>query len=173
MAFTPYLDPRLAVVAYRAPIEYGFGGYAWFGIEWLPEGRRVDVAEAQASLTRLVDELEGLRDELKPKRLVLGGFSQGAMMSLGVALDRPDLIDGGLLMSGHPWPSVAEGLTALPFLVQHGVRDDVLPVESGRQVRDVLVGRGAEVDYREYPMGHEVSMASLQDAIAWLGRFMR
>jgi phospholipase/carboxylesterase len=174
MAFAPYQDPRLTIVAYRAPIAYGYGGFAWFDIQWLPEGRTVDEDEADRSRDLLVDAVAGLREEFTPSRLVVGGFSQGAMMTLGIALARPDLVDGALMMSGRVMPrfvaNASPEASRVPFLLQHGVRDDVLPVADGREARDALVELGVEVEYREYPIGHEVSMASLQDAIGWIGR---
>lgn len=172
MAFAPYLDPRLTVVAFRAPQAYGFGGYAWFDIAWLPEGKVIDEDQAETSRGVLIANLERLRGELGPSRLILGGFSQGAMMSLGVALARPDLVDGVLMMSGRGLPRFLASATPeavkVPFFVQHGTEDEVLSVEDGREVRAALEGLGVPLEYREYPMGHEVNMNSLQDATRWV-----
>ncbi|MGV3617103.1 MAG: alpha/beta hydrolase [Fimbriimonas sp.] len=174
MEFAHYLDPRLTVVAFRAPNAYGYGGFSWFDIQWLPEGRVIDEAGAVRSRDLLIEELEVLRKRHNASRLVLGGFSQGAMMTLGAALARPELVDAALLMSGRAMPvflaSATEGGVTVPFFAQHGVRDDVLPVEDAREMRDALTALGARLEYREYPMGHEVTMESLQDAIAWIGR---
>lgn len=172
MAFAPYLDPRLTVVAFRAPRAYGFGGYAWFDIEWTEEGKTIDEEQAEASREILIANIERLRDELNPSRILLGGFSQGAMMSLGVAVTRPDLVNGVLMMSGRGLPrflsaSVPEA-TQVPYFVQHGTEDEVLPVEDGREVHAALKALGTPVEYREYSMGHEVNMNSLQDAIRWV-----
>lgn len=172
MAFAPYLDPRLTVVGFRAPRPYGFGGFAWFDIEWLPEGKVIDEDQAEESRSILIANIERLRTELSPSRVIVGGFSQGAMMSLGVALSRPDLVDGVLMMSGRGLPrflaTPPSAIQNVPFFVQHGVEDEVLPIEDGREVRDALQGLGVPLEYREYPMGHEVNMNSLQDAIQWV-----
>ncbi len=87
-------------------------------------------------------------------------------MSLAVALNRPDLMSGVLLMSGGVLPQFVPKdappqLQQLPFLAQHGLYDGVLPVTLGREVKALLERLGAPVDYREYPMAHEVSMDSL------------
>jgi phospholipase/carboxylesterase len=104
-------------------------------------------------------------------RPLLGGFSQGAGVALSVALPRPDLTSGLLVLSGLPPPAAQGppgGLGGLPAFVAHGLHDPLIPVEVGRGTRDLLTRLGAEVTYREYPMGHMVVPAELSDARTWL-----
>lgn len=102
------------------------------------------------------------------------GFSQGAIMSASVALTRPDLVAGAVLMSGLILPEIRpitaspEQLKGLPLLVAHGTRDTVLPVQNGRASRDLLSTLPVDLTYREYAVGHEVSEESLRDVLAWL-----
>jgi len=44
----------------------------------------------------------------------------------------------------------------------------VIGVEWGRAARDLLTGAGAEVLYREYPMGHAVDPRYLEELARWL-----
>jgi phospholipase/carboxylesterase len=174
----PYLDERFLIVSARAPQSMGPGAYGWFNIDFTPQGLIADVDQAQQSL-RL---LPGFIDELiKTYRVNEGcvylmGFSQGAMMSLALALTRPDKIAGVVVMSGRfPSEVLAQGvnqkaLERLPILVTHGVYDPVLPIEHGRTIRKNLAGLPVELTYLEYPMGHEVSLDSLKDASAWLSK---
>jgi phospholipase/carboxylesterase len=95
-------------------------------------------------------------------------------MSASIALTRPDLVAGAVLMSGRvlpemlPLTAAAADLEHKPFLVIHGTADTVLPIHHGRASRDVLAALPVDLDYREYPMGHEVSQRSLTDVTAWL-----
>ena len=50
----------------------------------------------------------------------------------------------------------------------HGTADQVLPVREGRATRDFLNTLGVTFDYREYPMAHQISDASLDDIDSWL-----
>jgi len=172
MAVAPELDPRLTIITLRAPHQYGMGGYAWFDIQWLAAGRTIDVGQALESRDRLIPELEALASQFKPSQLLLGGFSQGAMMTMGVALKRPDLLDGAMLLSGRTIPPFLENpspdVTELPFLVQHGTFDPVLPIDEGREMRTDLERLGVPLEYHEYPMGHEVNFQSLGDALRWI-----
>ena len=109
-----------------------------------------------------------------PRQVYLMGFSQGAIMSASVALTRPDLVAGAVLMSGRILPEIQpmmasnEQLKDLPVLVIHGTRDTVLPIYNGRASRDLLSTLPVDLTYHEYAMGHEVSPESLADVTGWL-----
>jgi phospholipase/carboxylesterase len=175
ISLAPQLDPRLMVAAIRAPYRYGMGGYAWFDVQWTANERTIDVSQAATSLATLAEFLPELVAELgtDPAKLILGGFSQGGMMTLAVALNNPGLLAGAMILSGRVLPPFVPAeppvhVQHLPFLVQHGTYDPVLTVEDGREVRDLLTTLDAPMQYHEYPMGHEVSLQSLMDAQNWL-----
>ena len=102
------------------------------------------------------------------------GFSQGAIISASVALTRPELVAGLVMMSGRILPQIEplmaapEKLKGLPVLAVHGTADTVLPIEHGRASRKTLSALPVDLLYREYPMGHEVSQESLDDVTSWL-----
>jgi phospholipase/carboxylesterase len=172
----PHLDSRFLVVSARAPFVLGAGAYGWFNIEFTPQGLVADLKQAKRSL----EMLPGFVDELVETygadagRVYLAGFSQGAMMSLALMLTHPSKLSGVVAMSGRLPSSVLEqspdrkALERIPVLVTHGIYDDVLPLENGREVRKYLEALPVELTYREYPMGHEVNMESLRDVTAWL-----
>jgi phospholipase/carboxylesterase len=164
------LDPRLRVVSLQAPIALDFGGRAWFNLQQTPQGFAFDPAEVAEASRLALEAVEEIAQ--RNPRPLLGGFSQGAGMALSVAVPRPDLASGVLVLSGVP-PRVAQSpapssLRGLPTFVAHGLHDPLIPVEVGRATRDLLQRLGAEVTYREYPMGHMVIPTELADARAWL-----
>ena len=98
-------------------------------------------------------------------------------MSLGVALSIPNNLAGVLMLSGRLLPQFAsepilDSFAQVPFLVQHGLTDQVLPVQDGRVVRAFLESKGGPLTYREYPMGHEITRDSLAGIRSWLARFI-
>lgn len=176
MGLAAELDSRLLVVSVQAPIKYGGGGYAWFNIQWEQEGIRILPEQARMSRDLLIETLRVLPEALKvePSQLLLGGFSQGAMMSMAVALWEPGLLSGVISMSGRLVPELVpieavDGTTKIPYLVQHGVNDPVLPVEGSRQLRQHLEDLGCVLTYKEYRMSHEISQQSLADVRDWVG----
>jgi phospholipase/carboxylesterase len=123
--------------------------------------------QAAESLQALIEDISALRTS--DERLLVGGFSQGAAMTVAMLASQPTLLDGALILSGRKSESlVVPELNGLPVLVQHGLYDNVIPVDNGHLIRDDLAAAGAEVTYREYAMGHEVSMQSLGDLQSWL-----
>ncbi|HEX9131371.1 MAG TPA: PHB depolymerase family esterase [Ktedonobacteraceae bacterium] len=172
----PYLDKRFLIISARAPNTLGPGSYAWFEVDFTPQGSVINPAQAEASRKALIE----FQDEavkaygVDPKRVYLMGFSQGAIMSASVALTQPELVAGAALMSGRILPEIQpliasnEELTGLSFLVVHGTADMVLPISHGRASRQLLSSLPVELTYHEYRMGHEVSQESLADVAAWL-----
>ena len=174
-SLAPYLDERLLIVSARAPLVMGPGSFGWFNIELTPRGMVADLEQAEQShalLLKFIDEVIETYNPA-PACIFLMGFSQGAMMSLGVALARPDKVCGVVAMSGR-FPSqvqtpAPEALKDMPVLVTHGIYDPLLPIDSAREAREKLEALQVALTYREYTMGHEVSMESLRDIAAWLG----
>jgi phospholipase/carboxylesterase len=97
---------------------------------------------------------------------VLGGFSQGCVMSyaLGLAEGRP-APRALLALSG--FMPVVEGLEldldrpGLRLVIEHGVGDPVIGVGFARDARARLAGSPIAVSYREFQGGHWVDPATL------------
>jgi phospholipase/carboxylesterase len=171
------LDPRVRFVCPAAPLELG-GMYgdsrAWWLIDLarleeqlrsgVPRDRRDEVPdglpEARDHVLRLLDQLQA-RFSIAAPDLVLGGFSQGAMLSLDVALHRETPPAGLLLMSGtllaeSIWQPRMPALAGVPVLLSHGRQDALLPFTTAEVLRDQLVAAGAEVDWVAFHGGHEI-----------------
>lgn len=176
LGLAPALDPRFHVVSLRAPLTYRIG-HAWYELDYGVSPPRADLAQAEASRAALAAELPALhaRYGTDPGRTYLLGFSQGAILALGIALGTPELVAGVVLHSGRVLPPFAAGaapperLARLEALVVHGTFDDVIPVERGRELAALLApALGPRVTFREHAAGHEVSPATLADVSAWL-----
>lgn len=172
----PFLDERFLILSLRAPIMLEPDSYAWFELVFTPQGPIINPKQAEASRNTLIAFINGAVETFSanPKQVYLMGFSQGAIMSASVALTRPDLVAGVVMMSGRILPEIEplvaapKELQGLPFFVAHGTEDMVLPITHGRGTREILASLSVELVYREYPMGHEVSEESLADATNWL-----
>ena len=155
------LDPERRLHGYtpRAPLALPTGGAHWYVV---PRVGYPDPATFEAGFGALTEWFEAL--PFPPERTVLGGFSQGAVMSyalgLGVGRPRPasllafsgfvPTVDGWELDTASPFPPVA---------IAHGTYDPVISVEFARQARAILEAAGAEVVYRESPIEHWIDPA--------------
>jgi len=154
------LDPqrRLHGYAPRGPLSLPPGGAHWYVV---PKVGYPDPPTFHASYALLGEWL----DALPHKRVVLAGFSQGAVMalSLGLGSDRPTpaaiAAFSGFIPVVEGWePELARPLP--PVTIGHGEYDPVIPVTFGRAARDLLVEAGADVEYRESPIEHSLDPAT-------------
>lgn len=143
----------------RGPVAVGEGRADWLDHE-LPES----VENAASAMDAWLDALPFPRE-----RIVLGGWSQGGAMTyvLGLSARRPRpaaLVPlGAFLPLWEGWePNLEPPLP--PVAIGHGTNDEVVPVGWARIARRLLEAAGAEVRYRESPVGHEIDVAWLTDA---------
>ena len=130
-------------------------GWTWFE-GWPPE--RQSVSESREILLGFIDEITA---HLPTTKLVVSGFSQGAMMALDAGVRTTREVTGIIAMSGGLYEEELPDLRArssVPVLISHGSLDDVVPVNYARRARAVLEEAGFDVEYHEYPMGHQVVM---------------
>jgi thioredoxin len=168
----PYLDPDgdFAYVFPRGTTAVpGTPGFAWYDFGD-PTGDGYETA--RQALDELLDT--ACEEHGFPRsEAMVGGFSQGAGLALGIALgptaegkDRPA---GVLAMSpALHGPFAVDG--AVPVLVQHGTHDPLVPVQRSRDLARALREQHVPTVYREYPMEHQVAMESIQDAREWVGK---
>jgi phospholipase/carboxylesterase len=167
----------------RAPLTFAPGSFGWFEVRFRPEGSVIRLDEAVASWQRLMAFVAQAPAVLAadPAGVYLFGFSQGAIMSVVLALTRPDLLAGIVALSGRTLPELfdratpfgpflasPESLKDFPFFIGHGLRDQVLPVHHARATRDRLATLPVSLTYREYEMGHFISEQCLSEVAGWL-----
>ncbi len=173
LSMAPELDPRVFTISARAPFAYRWGGYMWYDLEQHGPGL------GSASIERGLDLLRRFVGEVveaypvDPKRLYVGGFSMGAAMAGALALLEPETISGALMTSGYLPPDQrrryrGQDAAGHPIFQAHGTYDPVVPIDVGRRTRDYLQRSPVDLTYREYPIGHEVSLDELRDIAAWL-----
>ena len=180
MNLAAYIDPSIHVVSVRAPRSLGPESHAWFALDFTPSGIMWNREEADASLQMLASAIGTIVNETDaaPDRVILGGFSQGAIMALALGLTRPALVRGIAALSGHV-PAVAptdiaiDQLHHMPVFVSHGITDQVLPIQDGRDLRNWLTALPVSLSYHEYDMAHEISGETLRDALAWMTRTLK
>jgi phospholipase/carboxylesterase len=130
----------------------------------LPDGMKV----ASQRLRELMSALH-----LKPENLVIGGFSQGAMMSVECALSLPSPVRGlmlfsGTLVNGGEWRKLSRERGAIPYIQSHGRQDPVLAVQGARMLNDVLKEAGWPGEYHEFDGVHEISEQVVHSSAAFL-----
>jgi phospholipase/carboxylesterase len=156
------LDPaqRLLGVTPRGPLSLPPGGAHWYAVHRIGYP---DPATFLPTYELTSQWLDGLAEEtgIAPEQTVLGGFSQGAVMTYALGLGRGRPRPAALVAFSGFIPTV-EGWEAdlapplPPVAIGHGAYDPVIGVEWGRQARERLEAAGADVVYRESPLPHAI-----------------
>jgi phospholipase/carboxylesterase len=169
------LDPerRLLGATARGPLSLPPGGAHWYVVRRVgypdPETFHSTYPQVAGWLDELLDE-----HDIPHERTVLGGFSQGSVMSyaLGLGAGRPRpagiMALSGFLPQVEGFELDLDKAAGLPVAIGHGTYDPVISVEFGRDARDRLSEAGARVTYRESPMPHTIDPQFLRELPEWL-----
>lgn len=157
-----------------------YGGRAWWPIDMEKLNRAIatgqirdmrndyptEMPDASDMLLGLVETL--LRDQgVTPSTLVLGGFSQGAMVSTDVALRMPEApsllcVWSGTLICEARWRELAAQRGSLSIVQSHGRQDPILPFEAAVWLHEMLVEFGLEATFVEFMGEHAIPLEALQ-----------
>lgn len=121
-----------------------------------------DVAMIDKALTKVFDEFP-----IDPKRVIVGGFSDGASYALSLGLINGDLFKKVLAFSpGFIVPG--EPRDRAKIFISHGTEDQILPFERcGKRLAGELKGRGYDVTFRDFGGGHEIPPSIGREGMAW------
>jgi len=163
--------PRARFFVPAAPLPERGGGRAWWHLD--PADRPAhawddqeaaghqphrQVLAVRATIQQLLRDIQSRH---RPDRLVLGGFSQGAMLSLDVALAAAPAVDRVFALSGV---LLADSLPALktprpvkpPVFISHGRQDPMLSFTGGQKAKDLLERHGYHIEFHPFDGGHEI-----------------
>lgn len=170
----PALDDGYRFVFPNAPVPFeimrGYSqGFTWFD-GWPPVDSSFE--KSRALLLNFISELSE-RYSTPVNRMVLGGFSQGGMMSIDVGFRLDPSPAGIVVLSGAPYEKELPDLAArkdVPVFVAHGLADDVIPPFAAQRTRALLEQAGIRPEYHEYDMGHWIVPEELDAVRAFIRR---
>ena len=148
--------PWLNFLLVNAPDEY-FGGYSWFDY---PGDMAPGIFRSRKLLFDLLDDLRA--KNFPADQIILGGFSQGCLMTIDVGLRYPHKLAGLVGISG--WVFEIENLLKelspvareQRLLATHGRFDEIIPFAPVfRQVR-ALKSAGLNIAWHEFPKAHTI-----------------
>jgi phospholipase/carboxylesterase len=156
-------------------INMGMRMRAWYDIVDISVDRKVDTDNLLESADRLVDLIEAeKRRGRKSAQIVLAGFSQGGAVALHAGLRYPETLAGIVALSTYmPTADTLEAEASdanrkVPIFMAHGAMDPTVPAESGRRARQVMQQMGYRIEWREYPMMHEVCVEEIRELGSWM-----
>ena len=162
------------------PLPMGYyEGRAWFSIDMEALDRAIRTGEFRDMANSVPPELdltlkqqEHFLTELskKHKKIIVGGFSQGAMCASHLALNPNLKLDGLVLLSGNllaeeKFPKAAKGI---PFYQSHGTRDPILPLKGAQLLENKMKGLNFQGSLHVFEGGHEIPMKVINEVKSFL-----
>ena len=174
--------PALRFVFPHAPtravtINGGVPMRAWYDIRDMDLANRADaegVAESIAQVDALIER--EARRGIPASRIILAGFSQGGAITLAAGIARQSPLAGLVALSTYlplgpaSMAALTDAARRQPLFMAHGMHDPVVPYTGGKRSRDAMRDAGFDVEWRAYPMAHQVCAEEIADLSEWLGK---
>lgn len=164
--------PEMNYLLLNAPKKF-LDGYSWYGD---PPYQKQGVLRIRAKLLQLLVDLEA--QGWKSKDIFLFGFSQGCLVSADLALNYPKRLGGVVGISGYfqfypRWKRSLAANKRTPWLLTHGHRDDILPLENTKFGAEKLRQAGLRVDFVESNKKHVLEEQEYPLIRAWLKKNLK
>lgn len=181
------LPPGTRLLFPEAPLALDFGGRAWWMLdlelfERRARGERVDrsdeipaaLPDVRAQVSELIDTASA-RLSIAPERMILGGFSQGAMLACDIALHAAVKPAGLVLLSSTliaraEWEPRMASAAGLPILQTHGKSDPLLDYRDALRLSELWRAHGAELTFVGFEGGHEIPPIALGAVQAFVSK---
>ncbi|MCI5054856.1 MAG: hypothetical protein MRY83_02040 [Flavobacteriales bacterium] len=169
------LDPQYLIICPRAPLSRTTGSYKWYDIT-INQGQissyePSDVKKAEEAIEKFISQLKRKHD-FDTNRVIIGGFSQGAILSLNLGMKRPDLFSGIMALSGRLLKETVRQLSSESnppkTLIVHGTEDYIIPIDQARFTKSIFDEIGESPEYFELKMGHEINKDAIEIINKWL-----
>ena len=166
----PHAPPRAVT------INGGMRMRAWYDIVEADLRNRADLHGVRASVAQVKALLARESERGVPaSRTLLAGFSQGGAVALSAGLARAESLAGLVALStylpglgGPDAPQATAAARAQPVFMAHGTFDPVVPVFAGQASAQALQADGMRVEWRAYPMAHQVCAEEIRDLGDWM-----
>jgi len=184
----------LAHVAWKFPkapkqavtINGGAHMPSWYDIEGFNADAKED-SDGYADSVRRVEKVIGTLLERNPglrrDRIIVGGFSQGAVIALSVLLRAQYPLAGIVALSGHlperdlllerlDEPGLSYNRRGVPVLVCHGTKDTTVKFEWGKLSAKKMKDSGMNVLWKSYPVDHSTTDEEMSNVISFVGELL-
>ena len=124
-------------------------GFQWFDlIDQTPEQILSKSLVAEIKLNKLIDEVKE-KNNLSANQIVIGGFSQGCMISLQTGIKRKDKINSIIGYSGRviDIEHLSKNIVSRPnIILMHGDIDQVVPIEGLLEAKDFFIRNNYKIE---------------------------
>lgn len=171
--FAQYIDDKTLLIAVEAPFKTSENSFRWYDIDLTQNTFVSDLKQMTTTSNQLKSLLHQLKHEhnLKTEDIVLVGFSQGAILSLNMALTQPETISRIGVFSGMLPDEIddrmAKEVKDLAVFIAHGTEDKGIDLSFAKEVQSFLKRKNIQVKMTTEKSGHTITTQQFQDFILW------
>ena len=177
------LDKNILVLSARAPVTLSAGSFCWYHIKFLPNGDfEYDYKETEQSRKKILEFISKACNiyHADSSRVFLLGFSQGAIMSYDILLNKPQKIKGIAALSGRLMRESAQkktdetALSRTFIFIAHGNSDPRISIKEGSNAMNFFTNKKVtHLAYKTYNMPHSIIPPEVEDIHRWLAEALK
>ena len=176
-SFAKFMNPYFLIISVQAPIKMVYNSYCWWSLNYDNDMQlEMDVKEAENSLNELnrfiVEDLS-VKYNFGLNQVYLLGFSQGCMISYALSINFPENYKKTVGLSGKiPYEIInfdeKFDYSSHNFFCSHGVNDQVIPIEVGRESNRWFSEKNINHTYLEFESAHGINSENFEQMNLWL-----
>ena len=178
-SFAKFMNPNFLIISVQAPIQMDYNSYCWWSLNYNNDMQlQMDVKEAENSLNelnRFIGEDLSVKYNFGLNQVYLLGFSQGCMISYALSINFPKNYKKAVGLSGkipHEIINFDEKFdySNHNFFCSHGLNDQVIPIEIGRESDRWFSEKNIDHKYLEFESAHGINSENFEQMNLWLSK---
>ena len=178
-SFAKFMNPNFLIISVQAPIKMDYNSYCWWSLNYNNDMQlQINTKEAENSLNeinRFISEDLSVKYNFGLNQVYLLGFSQGCMISYALSINFPENYKKAVGLSGKiPYEIInfdeKFDYSNHNFFCSHGVNDQVIPIEVGRESNRWFSEKNINHKYLEFESAHGINSENFEQMNLWLSK---
>ncbi|GAA4113369.1 alpha/beta fold hydrolase [Aquimarina addita] len=171
--FVKYIPKKTLVIAIEAPFTSKKNAYRWYDIDVTKKPYLSDVVQMDESTRKIEYFITTIQSKHKisTEKIAIAGFSQGAILSLNLALTNPEVVNFIGIFSGMLPDTmdtrISDTCSKLSFFITHGTQDKGIDIRLAEKMQVFLKENDIKVHMRVKDTGHTITDNQFKEFIHW------
>ncbi len=107
--------------------------------------------------------------DVSDRPVIALGFSNGANMAASMLLQKPEVLDGAILLRAMtPFePEQLPDLKGRHILMLSGNIDPIIPIENAKNLANLFERSGADINFKSFPASHQLIQEDIKAMTNW------
>ena len=176
-SFAKFMNPNFLIISIQAPIQMDYNSYCWWSLNYNNDMQlQMNAKEAENSLNelnRFISEDLSNKYNFGLNQVYLLGFSQGCMISYALSINFPKNYKKAVGLSGKIPHEIINfdqkfDYSNHNFFCSHGLNDQVIPIEIGRESDKWFSEKNINHKYLEFESAHGINSENFEQMNLWL-----